>query len=151
MRINFYNTMLSEDNRTILVKERGVNYGIGKICSPDDTVRMMKELLYLDKLAEEHCYMAALNSTCKIIGIFLISKGTVSSSLLSAREVYMRAVHSQAAGILKRPQKSKKQARFWISASQTISSLRIMNITVLRKTDCYRETVYKLYMYINQY
>lgn len=100
MRINFYNTMLSEDNRTILVKERGVNYGIGKICSPNDTVRMMKELLYLDKLAEEHCYMAALNSTCKIIGIFLISKGTVSSSLLSAREVYMRALLAGAVMIV---------------------------------------------------
>ena len=92
MRVNFYDTMLSEDNRTILVKERGMNYGIGKICNPDDTVSMMKELLYMDKLAEEHCYMVALNSACKVIGVFFISKGTVNASLISAREVYMRAL-----------------------------------------------------------
>ena len=92
MRVNFYNAVLSEDNRTILVKERGVNYGIGKICSPNDTVRMMKELLYMDRLAEEHCYMVALNCACKITGIFFLSKGTVNTSLMSAREVYMRAL-----------------------------------------------------------
>lgn len=92
MRINFYDTMLSEDNRTILVKEKGVNYGIGKTNNPKDMVRLMKELLYMDKLAEEHCYMVALNSSCKIIGVFFISKGTVNTSLISAREVYMRAL-----------------------------------------------------------
>lgn len=92
MRVNFYDTMLSEDNRTVLVKERGVNYGTGKICTPYDTVHMMKELLYMDKLAEEYCYMLALNCACKVIGVFFISKGTVSASLISAREVYMRAL-----------------------------------------------------------
>ncbi len=92
MRVNFYDTMLSEDNRTVLVKERGVNYGIGKICTPYDTVHMMKELAHMDKLAEEHCYMVALNCACKVVGVFLISKGTVSTSPISAREVYMRAL-----------------------------------------------------------
>lgn len=92
MRINFYETMLSEDNRTMLVKEKGVNYGIGKISNPKETVRMMNELLHMDKLAEEYCYMIALNSSCRIMGVFFISKGTVNASLISAREVYMRAL-----------------------------------------------------------
>lgn len=92
MRVNFYDTMLSGDNRTVLVKERGVNYGIGKICSPYETGHMTKELVHMDKLAEEHCYMVALNCACKVVGVFLISKGTVSTSLISAREVYMRAL-----------------------------------------------------------
>lgn len=41
----------------------------------------------MDRLAEEHCYMVALNSTCKMIGVFFISKGTGSESLLSARKI----------------------------------------------------------------
>lgn len=34
MRINFYEARLSEDNRTMLVKEKGVNYDAGKLNSP---------------------------------------------------------------------------------------------------------------------
>ena len=92
MRVNFYNTILSEDNRTILIKEKGVNYGAEKVTNPRDIVHMMKELVYMDKFAEEYCYMVALNSACKMTGIFFISKGTVNESLLSAREIYMRAL-----------------------------------------------------------
>ena len=52
---------------------------------------MLQTLLHMDELAEEHCYMIALNSSCKILGMFLLSKGTVSESLLSPREVFLRA------------------------------------------------------------
>ena len=42
----------------------------------------------MDELAEEYVYMIALNHTCKILGMFLISKGTVSESPASPREIF---------------------------------------------------------------
>ena len=91
MRINFYDTRIVDDSRTILVKEKGVNCGSTKMNCPEEIYRMLRTLLHMDELAEEHCYMIALNSSCKILGMFLLSKGTVSESLLSPREVFLRA------------------------------------------------------------
>lgn len=92
MRINFYDTRIMEDGSTALVKEKGINYGIIRINNPQDISLMMRMLLHMDTLAEEHCYMIALNSSCRILGMFFLSKGTVSASLVSPREVFMRAV-----------------------------------------------------------
>lgn len=91
MRINFYDARISEDARTILVKEKGVNYESTKMNGPEEISLMLKTLLHMDELAEEHVYMIALNASCRILGMFLISKGTISTSLVSPREVFLRA------------------------------------------------------------
>ena len=91
MKINFYDTRL-KDKRTVLIKEKTLNYEIDKTDNPKDVVRMMNKLLEMDRLAEEHCYMIALNSACKIIGIFFISKGSVNYNLVCPREIFMRAL-----------------------------------------------------------
>ena len=92
MRINFYDARITDDARTILVKEKGVNYESLSMNCPEDISRMLQNLLHMNELAEEHCYMIALNSSCRILGMFLISQGTVTESLVSPREVFMRAV-----------------------------------------------------------
>ena len=100
MRINFYEAILSEDGRASLVKEKGTNYEAGKLNNPEDIVLMMRKLLHMEKMAEEYCYMIALNSSCKVLGIFFISKGTVNVSLITPREVYIRALLSGAVQII---------------------------------------------------
>ncbi len=100
MRINFYEARLSEDNRTMLVKEKGVNYDAGKLNSPEDIVLMMRKLLHVEQMAEEHCYMIAMNSSCKVLGVFFISKGTVNVSLITPRELYIRALLAGAVQIV---------------------------------------------------
>lgn len=92
MRINFYDTRITESGRTILLKEKGVNYETMRIDCPGKISRMLQTLLHMDELAEEHCYMIALNNSNKIVGIFLLSKGTVNECLISPREVFMRAL-----------------------------------------------------------
>lgn len=92
MRINFYDARITEDARTILVKEKGINYESTKMNDPEEISKMLKTLLYMDELAEEHVYMIALNTSCKILGMFLISKGTICTSLVSPREIFLRAV-----------------------------------------------------------
>ncbi|GFI19260.1 hypothetical protein IMSAGC009_04440 [Lachnospiraceae bacterium] len=91
MRINFYDARIADDSRTILVKEKGINCESQKTDCPEEISRMLKTLLHMDELAEEHIYMIALNHTCKILGMFLISKGTVSESPASPREIFIRA------------------------------------------------------------
>lgn len=100
MRINFYEARLSEDNRTMLVKEKGVNYDSGKLNSPEDIVLMVRRLLHVEQMAEEHCYMIAMNSSCKVLGVFFISKGTVNVSLVTPRELYIRALLAGAVQIV---------------------------------------------------
>lgn len=100
MRINFYEARLSEDNRTMLVKEKGVNYDSGKLNSPEDIVLMMRKLLHVEQMAEEHCYMIAMNSSCRVLGVFFISKGTVNVSLVTPRELYIRALLAGAVQIV---------------------------------------------------
>ena len=92
MRINFYDARITDDDKTILVKERGINYEAMNMNNPEKIYMMLQQLLHMGELAEEYCYMIALNSSCKILGMFLISKGTVSLSPVSPREVFMRAM-----------------------------------------------------------
>lgn len=100
LRINFYDARLSEDGKTMLVKEKGVNYQIDSVNNPKNIARLMRDILDMDRLAEEHCYMIAMNSACRITGIFPVSRGTVNTSVVSARELYMRALLIGAAMVV---------------------------------------------------
>lgn len=91
MRIDFYDARITDHDRTVLVKEKGINYECQKMDSPKEISRMLKTLLHMDELAEEHVYMIALNTSCKILGMFLMSKGTICTSLVSPREIFLRA------------------------------------------------------------
>lgn len=94
MRINFYDTRL-EDYRTVLVKEKAVNYKTDdsvNICSSAYVVEMMNSIASLNVMAEEYCYMLALNSRAKLLGVFFISKGSVNQTQVNPREVFLRAL-----------------------------------------------------------
>lgn len=100
MRINFYEAILSEDDRTMLVKDKAVNYEAGKLNDPKDIALMMRRLVHMEQMAEEYCYMLSMDSSCKVIGVFFLSKGTVNMSLVTPREVYIRALLSGAVQIV---------------------------------------------------
>ncbi len=126
MRINFYDTRLSEDGRTMLVKEKAVNYQIdGNInaCSPKILKDLMNSIVQLNILGEEHLYMLALNHTGKILGIFLVSKGTVSHTRLSSRDIFMRALMAGASCIIichNHPSQNAAPSRDDVIATQKI-------------------------------
>lgn len=92
MQISFYDTRISDEGTTTLIKEKTMHYEAAYLQTPESISKMMCTLVNMDKLAEEHCYMVALNSKCRIIGMFLISKGTVDVSLINPREVLIRAL-----------------------------------------------------------
>lgn len=99
MRINFYDTRI-EDCRTVLVKEKAVNYKTDDLSRPDRVAELLNTVTSLNMMGEEHCYMLALNNKGKLIGLFFISKGTVNMTCLSPREIFMRALMAGAALIV---------------------------------------------------
>lgn len=100
MIINFYNIKVNERRQTILVKEKTVNYSVKKLVRPKHFVKMMNKFFQLDSLAEEYCYLLALNRKCKILGGFFLSKGMVNQSKPDTREIFLRAFLAGASCIL---------------------------------------------------
>ena len=99
MRVNKYNVLL-EAGVPFLVKESGENIpGIDTLNQPDKVYELFK-YLGVCQYAEEHMYMLALGSKCKLLGLFEVSHGTVNASLVSPREILMRALLCGAAGII---------------------------------------------------
>lgn len=96
MRIALYKTVIDQanDNKPMLFKERGFLYKTKEagLCSPKQISDMMQTLFHLDLETEEHVYMLAFSSSMKVIGIFHISHGTINASLLSPREIYLKAL-----------------------------------------------------------
>lgn len=90
MRITTYTTVLDEDQKNILVKEKSVNYESEVLRKPERIAKMMCDVFSLHQQTEEYLYMIAFNTKCKVLGVFEISHGTVNSSPLGVRELFIR-------------------------------------------------------------
>ena len=64
MRINFYDTRI-EDYKTVLIKERAVNYKTVDIREVNIVTELLNTIVSLNTMGEEHCYMLALNNKKK--------------------------------------------------------------------------------------
>lgn len=135
MKINFYNTKVTEEGRTFLVKENTVYYSVDRMNTEEKVVEMMNQLLAMGSLAEEHFYMIALNMSCQIIGIFLLTKGTVRLSLVGIREIYLRALLCGATSILlvhNHPSKNVSPSREDLNATIKVQEAgTLINIELL--------------------
>lgn len=100
MRINFYDLRLTETGGVALVKERGVNYGVEELDSPESIALLANRLLGLGEKAEEHIYMPAINSAGKVTGVFHLSKGVADAAIVSPREIFIRALLAGAVQII---------------------------------------------------
>lgn len=92
MRINKYNTMMDEHRLPYLVKESGMNYPEDSLNNPEAVFRMMKSVFDADKQTEEYLWLLCLNAKNRITGVFEVSHGTIDYSLVSPREIFMKAM-----------------------------------------------------------
>ncbi len=92
MNVRFYDTRIGDDHSVFLVKEKEVCYQGNGLSSPREIVDMMNYLVDMKHLGEEHCYLLCFNSKNRVLGVFLLSKGTINSSLIGQREALLRAV-----------------------------------------------------------
>lgn len=91
MRITKYSTLLNEDKILIIVKERSKNYpSIRNLNSPEKIFNAMNEVFNASKQTEEHMWVMALTTKCKLIGFFELSHGTIDMTFVSPREIFMR-------------------------------------------------------------
>ena len=87
-----------------VVKEKEVNYNSNwadkKINSPEKVAEVAINVLGLHEQAEESFYIFTLDTKNKINGIFEVSRGSLSSSIVHPREVFKRALLQNASGII---------------------------------------------------
>lgn len=100
MRITTYRSELDENQHNILVKENSCNYPVDSLSNPQSITEMLNVVFRLNKQAEEHVYMIALNAKGKSLGVFKISHGTISTSICNPQEIFIKALLCGAAGII---------------------------------------------------
>lgn len=89
MRITSYTVEL-DGKLNILVKEKAVNYKTVRFDDPEVIDEMINSLFRLNLKAEEYMYLLAMDIKCNLIGVFLLSKGTVDGTVISPREIFIR-------------------------------------------------------------
>lgn len=91
MRITMYNTMMDDDRKTVLVKERAVNCTeVSSLSSPSAVRTMLNSVFHADRLAEEHLWVIALDTKCHPVGVFDTSHGSADTAMVSIREIFVR-------------------------------------------------------------
>jgi DNA repair protein RadC len=84
-----------------IVKESGGRYDIDKyVRNPFQARDLFVEVVELDRRTEEVFAIATLDVKNKVTGVFEVSTGTLTSSLVTPREVFKRAILQNAAGIV---------------------------------------------------
>lgn len=100
MRIVQYRLELDKEQHGILVEEKLCVYPGTSLSSPQTVANMLNAVFYLNRQAEEHVYMIAMNAKNKPLGIFEVSHGAVNQSICNPREIYVRALLCGAVGII---------------------------------------------------
>ena len=88
MRVTKYDMLLNEEQHPYLVKEESRNCpDVEKMISPQKIKKVMDDVFNASYLAEEHVWIVAMNVKCRPLGVFEISHGNVSISLVGTREI----------------------------------------------------------------
>lgn len=90
MRITKYRTELDENRHNVLVKESATNYNTDNLNNPELIVNVLNDCFSMNRLAEEHLYLIALDTKNKAVGVFEVSHGTVNTTLVNPREIFIR-------------------------------------------------------------
>ncbi len=84
-----------------IVKESGGRYNLDKVIKqPEDARRVLVEVLELDKRAEEVFVMITLDVKNQLTGLFEVSHGGLSQSIVHPRNVFQRAILQNAQAIV---------------------------------------------------
>ena len=93
-------TVELKDSLNVLVQEESVTYDARTLSRPDAIAAMMNSVFRLNQKAEEYVYILALNTACRPVGVFMLTKGTVDRSLISPREIFVRMFLCGASGFV---------------------------------------------------
>ena len=85
--ITQYGIDLDRDNHPVLVRENEYQYPEGCMCSPGDIVEMVNFCTGLYRKAEEHVFIVSLDAAGHVLGIFELSHGTSSVSIVDMKSL----------------------------------------------------------------
>lgn len=102
MRLIIYRTELDKNLHNILIKEKSCNYpsATGTLMNPGAVTEMLNTVFRLNRQAEEHVYLLALNTKGRLLGVFELSHGTVNLSICNPRDVFIKALLCGASAII---------------------------------------------------
>lgn len=100
MRITKYTTLISDNRYPELLKEKSVNYKNADFTTPEDVASMMNEIFKLDRQTEEFLFVLCFDTKMKLNGIFEVSHGTFNHTIVSTRDIFMKALLCGACNII---------------------------------------------------
>lgn len=85
-----------------LVREKAINYDLGneRITNPHIATKIVNHIFNLENQCEEHLVMLALDTKNRVVGIFDIHTGSISSSIISTKSILTRALLCNAKSIM---------------------------------------------------
>ena len=85
-----------------MVKESSIEYDHKdmKMSMPDSVFNLVQELFELGNLPEELMVMLCLDTKNQVIGAFKVSHGSINASIVHPREIFKRALLSNANSII---------------------------------------------------
>ena len=102
MTINKYDVRFTNDRIGKLVKEKSFAYGTENdvLDSPEKAAKLIELVFDGSNLTQEMLWLIALNGARRVSGVFEVSRGTLTASLVHPREIFTRAMLSGAASII---------------------------------------------------
>lgn len=101
MKIMTYKSYINDLNQNYLVNESTTYYSaFNSLDSPEKIYEIMRDVFHMHQLAEELAYLICLNSKCVPSAFFMLSKGTVNTTLISTREIFIQSLLSSAVRII---------------------------------------------------
>lgn len=83
-----------------MVREESFTYKPATITSPESASALLESAFDLSNQPEEVVALIALDTRNVVAGLFIVSRGTVDSSLVHPREVFKRALLCNASSII---------------------------------------------------
>ena len=84
-----------------VIKEKSGRYDVEKnISSPKIATKIFNDVLELDTRSEEVLALMTLDTKNKVTGLFIVSQGSINSSIVTPREIFKRAILQNSNGII---------------------------------------------------
>lgn len=101
MRITNYNLVMDNQKILTLVKESATNYTLQEnLRHPSRIAQFMRDMYNAHNLPEEHLWAIAFTNKLKPIGVFEISHGSISNTIVDPKAIFQRILLCAAGGFV---------------------------------------------------
>jgi len=144
--VTIYDIKHDADRKCILVKLNVARvHHEGPLKNSGEVYDVLREIFDFEELPEERLYLICCDNVGKIIGIFIVSSGTVNGTLTNKRGIFIRALLCNASGIIlahNHPSGEVNLSKFDLKSYKSLKrACKLMEITlidfVICGKDCY--------------